>query len=415
MAYDGYIEFNGTELVNLSRTSQLAQVLGIDTVWKTPEQVAWIEERLAESDTNYSDITQAPWYDEGYTPSMAFAGVIPLSVQGLDDTTYQSTPVEYITDGGNPGQSRNATLPLVWNVVIVAANDAGAEFGKRWLDRILRGGDDGASMFCSGSDLRYFRYEDAEAPFAHRRNVKTTRGTSVTNKRVTECASTWWATFTMTAADPYEYGGAVDQFTGLGGTVAGPGVQSFGALVLTQSDCPVYDYSPIYDPTYPALVPVPTAPDFLPNGWGIVDGETFERFYVRLNPLEPRGLNVVPIFALTTDIEARSVRVSIWPSDATNDEQCNPLFSAVVSYLPATGTFYLDGQQKAAYVWDGLGDAVRRSDSLVYGPTAGPVEWPAFSDVAGMLVTLDIFYIDSGLYEGGGDVRASLSFVPKSD
>lgn len=418
MAYDGYIRYNEVEIVNLSRTAQLAAVLGLDTVMIEPSDVQWIEDGAPSfPGRNYADITQAPWYDAGYQPSTEFAGFIPLSINGLDDSTYQSTPTEYITDGGNSGKARNATLSLVWNVVVIASTDAGAEYGKRWLDRMLRGGSSGSSMFCQGADLVYYRYEGEGAPFATRRDVKTTRGTSVTNKRVSDCSSTWLMTFTMTASDPYEYGYLPSRdFADLGGTPSGVGIESSGSLVLTQSDCAVYDYTPIYDPLYPALVPSPTAPDFLPNGWGIVDGETFERFWLRLSPVEPFDLNLVPLIILRTDTEARSVRVSIWPDASPEDDQCDPLFSVVVSYLPANTDFYIDGKQKAAYVWNGLGDAVRRADSLVYGPDAGPIQWTSFNDPDGLLVTLDIFYIDSGLYEGGGDVRVSYcSFTAKSD
>lgn len=414
MAYDGWIKYDGEELVNVARTAQLAAVMGLDTVWVSTEETQWIEDTLAES--GYDDITQAPWYDAGYQPSTEFAGIIPLSIQGLGDSTYQSSPTEYVGDGGANGKARNSTLSLVWNVAIIASTDAGADYGKRWLDRRLRGGSSGSSMFCLGADLHYFRYEMSGSPIVHHRDVKTTRGTSVTNKRVNDCSSTWLMTFTQVAADPYEYGEEINALSSLGETVSGPLVASSGTIVLTQADCPNYDYSPIYDPLYPALVPSPTAPDYLPNGWGIVNGETFERFWARLNPIEPSFLDVVPVFILDTDIDARSVRVSVWPAASAVDDQCDPLFSAVVSYLPADGQFYLDGEQKAAYVWDGLGIAVRRADSVVYGPTAKPVEWPAFNDPAGLLVTLDIFYIDSGMYEGGGTtVVSNLSFVPKSD
>jgi hypothetical protein len=248
---------------------------------------------------------------------------------------------------------------------------------------------------------------------AHRRDVRLTRGSNITRKRSADCSVTWWATFTLTCDDPYEYGEPQSVLADLGGTPAGSVLNS-GSLALVQESCPVYDYTPIYDPLYPALVPSPTAPDFYPAGWDIAEGMTFDRFWARVSPVEPRTLNVVPVLTLTTDTDARMVRVSIWPSDSVTSDQCDPLFSVVVSYLPAGSAFHIDGEQKASYVWDGFSPAVRRTDSLVYGPGAEPVQWAAFNDPESLLVTLDLF-TESGEEQGGGDVRLALALVPKSD
>lgn len=410
MAYDGWLEYNGVEVVNLSRTAQLAETLGIDSVWINPSSVAWIQAELGGID--YDIVTTAPWYDAGFPASAEFAGIIPLGFPGLDDSTTEASTVEYITDGGRSGKQRNATLPIVASVAIVASTDRGAEYGKRWMDTVLR--NRGARTFCAGVDLRYFRYVGAGAPVAHRRDVRLTRGSSVTRKRSTDCSVTWLVTFTLTCDDPFEYSDPVDVLAGLGGVTPTGDVINSGSLVLTQQSCPVYDYTPLYDPLYPALVPSPTAPDFYPAGWDIAEGMTFERFWARVTPTEPSTLNMVPLIMLSTLTEARMVRVSIWPSTSATDDQCDPLFSVVVAYLPANTDFYVDGELQASYVWDGFSPAVRRTDSLVYGPDAKPVEWASFNDPVSLLVTLDLF-AESGDYEGSGDVRASLALISKSD
>ena len=410
MSYDGWLEYNGVELVNLSRTAQLAGTLGLDSVWINPNDVQWIQDELGGVD--YDTVTTAPWYDPDYPASGEFAGIIPLGFPGLDDSTTEASTTEYITDGGRSGRQRNATLPIVASVSLVASTDRGAEYGKRWMDKLLR--NRGARTFCSGVDLRYFRYASAGTPVAHRRDVRLTRGSSVTRKRSTDCQVTWLATFTLTCDDPFEYGEEQPVLADLGGTPTGD-VETSGSLALTQESCPVYDYSPIYDPLYPALVPSPTVPDFYPAGWTIEEGMVFDRFWARITPPEPSGLSVVPLFLLTATEDARMIRVSIWPSTSATDDQCDPLFSAVVSYLPADGDFYIDGEQRASYVWDGFSEAVRRTDSLVYAPDAQPLQWTAFNDHDDLLVTLDIFSAGSGEFEGGGTVRAALSLIPKSE
>lgn len=410
MAYDGWIEYNGVELVNLSRTAQLAQTLGITTVWTTPSSVRWIQDELG--GVAYNDITEAPWYDPGYPASTEFAGIMPLSFAGLDDSSVTSAPIEYIGDGGHAGITRNATLPIVASVAVIASTDRGAEFGKRWMDRMLRSST--SNMFCAGADLRYFRYEGEGAPRVHRREVSLTRGSSITRKRRGSCSAMWTVTFTLTAHDSYEYGEEVPVVGNLGGVASGPGIRTSGSMAIVQGTCPQYDYTPIYDPLYPAMVPSPTAPNFLPAGWGIEVGQTFQRHWARVDPIEPSALLAVPVITLTSSVEARRVRVSVWPNASATNDQCDPLFSAVVSYLPANQQFVIDGEQKASYLWDGFSPAVRRTDSLVYSPDANPVQWTAFNDPAGLLVTLDVFADSSG-YEGDGTIRAALAMVPKSD
>lgn len=426
MAYDGWIKFNGVELVNISRTAQLAESMGIDVVWVSPDSVQWIQDALGGVD--YEDVTEAPWYDPGYPASGEFAGIIPLAFAGLGDSTLTSTPVEYITDGGHSGKPRNATLPIVANVAIVARTDRGAEFGKRWLDRILKGSS--VNVFCSGADLEYFRYADPDSPVAHHRDVRLTRGTSVTRKRRGSCSATWLLTFTLTAADPFEYGEPVPMVTELSLLSAtGPGVTDSGSAALTQTLCPSYNYSPIFDPLYPALVESPTVPNFYPDGWDIVVGATFQRVWVRLSPVEPSMLNLVPLVTLTSNLDARMVRVSFWPAGTNEAEQCDPLWSAVLTYLPQQQEFNIDGEQKASYVWNGSSPIVNRADSLVYGPDAEPIDWTAFNDPDGLLFALDLLMgsgSDGFGSDGFGsddlgsgsqipDVKVSLSLIPKSD
>jgi len=421
MAYDGWIKFNDIELVNLSRTAQLAEVLGIDALWTDPESVQWIQDALGGVD--YDVVSEAPWYDPEYPASAEFAGIVPLSIAGLDDSTLEARTIEYITNGGSSSKARNATLTLPANVSVVASTNRGADYGKRWLDRMLRAG--GAQTFCSGSELRYFQFKQGDGepvpPQAHRRDVTLSKGTTVTRKRDTYCSATWLVTYTWTANDPFEYGDPEVQFLNLGsGAVSAPPgfVIDEGAQSMVEVDCPAYDYSPIYDPLYPALVPPPVAPDFYPAGWDLVPGVPFDRYWVRIPAPEPSLLNFIPLVTLTTTVEARLLRVSIWPSTATEDSVCEPLWTAIVSYLPAglSAEFVIDAEQEVSYWWDGASARVRRTDSLVYGTGARPIEWTAFNDPDNLLVTLDIMDdIGSGEYDGDGQVRLALSLIPKSD
>lgn len=436
MAYEGWMTYNGVEFINVARTARLSQALGLGTVRVREDITALLHGRFgvgaaggfgmggfglggfglggSAGPADYSDPTETPWYDAQHPASSEFAGVIPLEVSGLDDSSRESVVTEYINSGGNAGRARNSTQALVFNVALVATTERGAEYGKQWLGRMLSWSILGDSA-CVGADLHYLRSADEEAPLAHRRDVSLTRGISVTRKRVGRCATTWLVTFTLTAADPFEYGEVEPKLTSLGGaTASGPDLLTYGTLDLVQSSCPVYDYSPIFDPLYPALVPSPTAPEFFPAGWGIEDGTTFRRHWARVSGAEPSQLLSIPLIKITSPGEARSIRVSVWSGMVTNDEQCGPLWSAVVTYKPPGLDMYLDSEQQAAYAWDGASPSVRRTDSLVYAPDANPVEWSAFSNEGDLLVTLDLKAKPGG-FEGDGDLRMALSLISKSD
>lgn len=409
MAYDGWFRLGDTELANVARTARLAEVMGIDAVWTEYTDVSWIATALGE--TGYDAASAAPWYDPEVPASSEFAGIMPLSLSGLDDSTRETTTIEYITNGGSSGRPRNKTLPMVASVVVVASTSRGADFGKRWLDRQLAGN---RSVWGLGRDLRYFQWEGgngATPPIMHRRDVSTTRGTTVTRKSENDCSALWFATFTLTASDPFEYSEPYPRFANLGGAVTGLDVTASGSLPLTEQGCPQYDYTPLYDPLYPALVAPPVAPDFYPEGWFLETGTEMTRHWVRVPAVAPSSLLNVPIITLTTSAAARMIRISVWSGSEDETAQCGPLWQGIVTYLPPSLQFVIDGEREVAYAWDGTGFTVRRTDSLVFGPEASPLEWAGFNDPDGLLITLDIMD-ESG---GAGTVRASLALVQKSD
>lgn len=765
MATDEWIVFNDRELVNLSRTAQLAEAMGIDAVWTRPEDVQWVQDALGGVD--YSDITAAPWYVPSNPASAEFAGVVPLSFVGLDDSTLTASTIEYITDGGRAGRPRHETLPIVGSVMVVASTERGAQFGKMWVDKVLRC-DSNRRMICAGWELEYFKtpasdfaseivnrdalaswfakdpltsvkrlgvaagtsiddgslassyaltwpaqvqqavrdrfnlpggagyisstpstggaivpplpvastgtvrmwehglggrammlgnaahhvtydhqpctrvkvyygktsiaggglkveidgvdqgvtlsssgsvnsgghvWESPELtpgmhevkiiPFnppyvgivegvefinqdedfgfrvyngghsgggvtayntsvmglhwesvnamgldlaivnlgandiasqtvpaflsgidtilgkinpdtpvllvgnylrgdynteaglekwaemmeglraravgrvafldigphwptlvpdgstsaglmwdtppihpntagmtrmaeillaelapdvdrlrVHRRDVRTTRGATVTRKRSNDCSVLWQLSFTLTAGDPYEYGNAYGQVSSaINGDVAGANVVASGTESMTYSMCPVFDYTPTFDPLFPALITPPSAPEFRPESWLINEGDPFVRTWVELGDDLPDTLTAVPMIRVRSSSEARMVRVSLWDDISDTTTQCDPLFSAMITYLPANTTLYIDGEQKAAYVWDGVSPVVSRADTLVFRDDARPVQWQCFWVRPGLGVTLDVFTD----HADPDEVELAFSLIQRSD
>lgn len=413
MAYDGWMTFNGVEIANISRTVQLATALGVNTV-KTPlSEVSWIGPALGE--TGYNDITEAPWYAVGYPASTEFAGIVPLSMSGMGDSSLERSGVEYVGDRGNSGLARNARQPIVASFVLVGSTERGVEYGKRWLDQVLRG----KGGLCAGVDLEFFRSAGSNAEKVHYRDVKLTRGSTTARIRVGDCNASMTITFTLTADDPFIYGEPVNVVGGLG-EPTGPTnpwlATSSGTIDLIEQMCPVYDYSPIFDPLHPALIPSPTAPNPYPASWDIYEGDSFRRFWARTGPIDPTTLDLAPLLKITNIDSARMVRISVWSASEPTTVFCDPLFNAVVTYMPGNSTLYIDAEQQASYFWDGLLNAVRRADSLVFRGDASPVRWDAFNSPDGLLIALDIFEEPGipGVLRGNGTVRAELQLIPKS-
>jgi hypothetical protein len=434
MAFDGWFTLGGVEIVNVARAVSRGRTLGVDAIRIPTSKNTWIETALSPG-SPYSTGTNAPWYDASDAITSQFAGVLPLRVEGIDDSSAGAEIVEFTSDGGHVGRPRNATKPIVFSAVIVGSTEAGADFGLRWLKHQLRDLDFGGSN-SPGADLRYFSYVKRGAttpPFKYRRKVRLSRGISITRRRSNACQSLIYVTFTLTAGDPFEYGDPIPVFSALGGTATGARLVGSGNLTFEDSLCPEYDYSPLYDPAYPSLLVPPPAPSMIPAGWVDTEGLNVKRYWAETAVIQPDSLSLVPIVTLTTDVVARMVRVSIWSFTTdiatTRVKTCDPLWSAVVTYLPPGEDFILDGESETAFVFSG--GASRLAGSLVYAPDATPIQWNSFSgDVnspgtKGFVVTLDTMELNGvgAGYEGdtvpGGagtcTIRAKLDLVEKSD
>lgn len=407
--YDGYMTFNGVELFNVARTATLAEVLGIDSVWVTSESVDWVRQKLG--DSNYSNVTSAPWQENLTPESSEFAGILPLGIAGGSDSSWSSTPIEFITDGGVPGRARFGTQDLVFSAAIVASTDRGAAFGLQWLNKVLIA--DGNQSHHAGYSLRYWRSEALDAPLVYRLNVKMTRGTSVTRKRNSDCSSVWLVTFTLNSANPHEYGEPVDSVSALGvsSTATGPGVISSGTLTYGLPTPLTYNYDPVYDPETPALIAPPTSVGAYPANWPFTPGLTMTRWWARIRGVPPTQMPLVPIIGVgAPGGEMRGLRVSIWDFDGASSvsETQNFDFSASISYLPSSAAMTMDGRREAIAVGNTM-ETSRRADSLVYSRVGGPLEWTTLRPThpSGEMV----FAVDR-VHTTSGNPWCSLSLVP---
>lgn len=226
MAWDGYFKYDDVEIINAERTEAYAEMAGV--TWFRPQfRNEWVHTALGEDVYEGVELDGAPWFDERVPYSKEFYGAYPLDITGLTDSTQQATIVEGLGDGGVVTQSRSATKSVVFNLVLIAASEAGAEYGTQWLKRALSGNrleDSG----CTGGDLVYFASEphrhvpsdycsDRLVPLGDGeevterlsrtlRRVKPTVGLTITSKRpTTDGGAVWQVQFTLTANNPFEF------------------------------------------------------------------------------------------------------------------------------------------------------------------------------------------------------------------
>lgn len=266
MAWNGYFNLGDREFINIQRTLTYARNMNMAWV-KDSNDTPYLN--LLLGDDTYTTPTNdlAPWYDPADADSGNFAGLIPLDVGGIEDSTREAIGFDYVGDGGNPGRIRNNMKEVVFNVALVGLDDAAVEYGFRWLKRSLlkRQCVTGGVSSCAGEDLTYVKvkpiikgietgssfYLDGGAPdttlwevdidggtpsgtvdpgydgmggisstpidvhgvywntYARQlRDAVVIKGPTVTSQRTLPgCnGSVWLATFTVRSGDPFEYG-----------------------------------------------------------------------------------------------------------------------------------------------------------------------------------------------------------------
>lgn len=438
MSWDGYYRFGDVEIINAARVRAYADALGMPWVkdagtGKNPEGLAAL---LGDTYIKPS-VDPAPWYDNDIPESGDFAGVLPLEVNGIENSTRESTVFEFTHDGGNPGKLRESTKAVVFSVALVGLTEASVEYGMRWLKRALRRRDcsPGSTVSCRGERLVYARHAPDERLSAaesaddgvptqewetgyerHLNDVLVNRGPVINNKRTLPGCNgvVWLVSFTAVAGDPYEYGNASlvleDMISNINaGQSPWPGgVGSYGQTTYPYTTCPTVVSTPIFDPTFSPFTPPPQAPDLMPSGFVFPSG-TQNRMYADIPAsLVPEWDEVRPLIVLTGGSQDhRMIRIRFFVEGVATTINCGgEIGEYIVSYLPADMTLVIDTAQEAVYAY-GSNGVVRRADSLVFGTNARPITWFGLSCGGGSMMAVDS---DDPLT----DFDLSLSFVPRS-
>lgn len=423
--WDGYFDLGDVEIINVSRVEAYAE--NFELRWFKP----LFENDVLVSvvgDDPYSDpaTDQAPWWDPRIPASAEFYGIYPLEITGMDDSTASSGIEESVLDGGTLTATRRGTKTGVFNVLLIAASEAGAEYGKQWLSKALQGPCGGPVSDCDGQTLAFLASEPLSGdsvlpgecygrlsprpsdPLAIStalarsfRRVKVTTPLVVTSKRkMTDGAAVWMATFTLTAANPYEFG-VERPFLYRWGDLAAPwpegtapdGASVSGPTVVAEESCPQSAYSPLYDPLYPGVVPPPPPPGLTWGGY-VPPADWNRRQAILPASWVPGWTEAVPVVQITpaVDAEARNVRIRFYPDPLETGvvaDECDFAVDLVVSYVPEGGILTVDPLDRMVYV-DTAQGVRQRADNLVYNSEATAFEWPALTCGISYVVTFDV-------------------------
>lgn len=149
--FNGWLSFAGNEILNEERVRKYASEL-LPTL-RMPSTCRLENLNLAQllEDEPYRTpmIDDAPWVDYDDPDSFGFCGVLPLSVQGLTDSSRTATLLQNSGNGGTVTGRRLAMKEVRCSALLIATSEASLAYGKRWLSSVLDGGCDP----CEPADL----------------------------------------------------------------------------------------------------------------------------------------------------------------------------------------------------------------------------------------------------------------------
>lgn len=165
MAWQGYFEYDGNEIINASRTESYIRSAGL--TWFRPvfenDALPYMLGHGLRYVTPLKD--NAPWVDPTRIESLDFYGIYPLDVTGIEDSTRTAQVIESIGEGGVVGRGRNGSKTVVFNTVLLAGTEAAADYGITWLKQVLNGGVCGGAQGCGTAELCYLSsVPDMEVP-----------------------------------------------------------------------------------------------------------------------------------------------------------------------------------------------------------------------------------------------------------
>lgn len=400
MAHRGWLQLGQTEIVNVARTTTYMRggvrnhttELVTDDSW--PALPVWLGRDTTYTRPELDD--DCPWHDPTESASAEFAGVWPMSIEGLDTTPLDREVIEGAITGGGFGVLRTPPRTITIEALIIAATPAGLAYGLGWFGSALRGDncDDGGhprslhflastppfDAQMTASDVAAFGNAEArmlaQVTQTGALTIEETFSPWALEDRGATCAR---VSFELTAGVPWIWRNPTPLVSGL---VPATGVEENltfenvgpGGVLAACGD----DLSLLTDPLSAPLasLPRPISPAAAVGLSPLQSRRT--RWTLEAGRL-PRWAETIPTVSITTGPqEERSIRLQWVEGLATNDTDiaCSSVGEAMIGYLPPNATCTLDAVTGEAMVITSDGrtlDATPVTTGRWGGPWRSPI------------------------------------------
>lgn len=402
----GYLSYAGTEVWNSARTSVYANELvpGITVL-----DCAECEDlNLILGDKAYGTpfVDQAPWFDPNNPHTWDFCGLVPLSAEGVEDSTVSADVTDLIGGGGYVSAPVHGPREMRFTALLVGADEAAVEAGMSWLKAVLETNPCSATPGCTGDHLCYLSAcpeicEDSpgygapdprvgERPrvcpsglpatdlegcmfdyLRHMRLVTTTSGPTIMQKYSPTCGALWQVEWTMVAGVPFAY--SSNYFIG---STTCPSDQ---CVVVNEVECVEVTTSLVVDPDCPPLPLPPRPPDIPVDCLDVPD--QWCRFAIPIpDTFVPTWSTGIPTIQLKTGGEAvRQLRLRFYSNPFNREldmlDGCDFCGEFLVSYIPPDSIMTIDGVEQQVTV-EQPGGRISTGNHLLYGSDGGPMSWP---------------------------------------
>jgi hypothetical protein len=403
--------------------------------------ITWLWERTVTSDGYTTPIADnAPWYDPLVPESALFAGVLPVSVEGLDANPVTREVTRLVGGGAALGALTFTERETTFQVELIGASCCAVAYGLKWLTAVLNRRCGGER--CARSDLTFLSccpdslsgcapdIDEYRSTVRKVTNLGLLSGPTVVERRGGGCGScgcnaTLVVEFTLVAGNPGVFG--VDE-TVLPATDLLP-VENDNCLDLHWRCEPAPDCESqlvIFDAACGSLPP-PPAPQL--SSSCMCDPLAVHRLMVPVADPTEEWASFVASFTVTSgalplrNLAFRLFRRSgdtcghtydpAWDTPDVGDvfdplgyPPCDVLGSLGIMYVPPNSTMFVDGVRRRAYIEDVNGNRYTAA-RFVYAASGSPYQWiemacggnycisveaDAFNTHEGATVAIDITY-----------------------
>lgn len=402
MAYIGYLQLGGNEIVNSARVTTYAQGLGITAI--SCAQCDTLPRALGDDPYISPDTDDAPWFDPTVVASKEFAGVLGLEITGLDQPFNVREPIPLAADGAALSPVRRRQREILVRALLFAGSECGLSYGRTWMAAAVRGS--GCGLDCVGDDLCFLTCcpppcsEPPPVPdddcgnneWRTLYNVGVLEGPVI--RETTRLNNGWMqeVEFTLVAGNPFIYHRPTLVANGPTAGQVIPGFNEETPPDCSESTNCVNDANP--DPLcrvlpLPTLPLVPVDPCFptgsfvafrtvitVPRGQTPNWLETVPLLQIRVGPATLRRF-MIRWYTNNAEIDCFEGLENPVPSERLISP-CDACAEIHIPVVPPNSTLTLDGRVERAWVDCPGGPGLATAEPYIFGRGGTSFQWPAF-------------------------------------